>query len=528
MKSRLLLALGLLLTLLLYSSTPLHSTVTWFNLDYYTDFPNPERGFYHPASQSMVASRPNSNLTGSLIKQQLEANRTLILREYYLSNYRKDSLPEFALNLILGDFDTCRIYGVKMVIRFAYTEQWKEPYQDGTPKWWRIHLEQLKPILAQGEDVISCVQAGFLGVWGEWYYSSQGTGKMIKQETKSNLINQLLDAVPASRAVQLRTPAYKTDYLEKDTIPLTPEEAFNGSAKARLGHHNDAILNGKTNMGTYKSRTKEMSYLNRDCRYLPNGGETDLTSDQSQAQQVYDEWSTGSIAHSELNYIHFSYLNHAYSGFVLEKWKKEYDGQGHSYYDIISAHLGYRFGVQRASLPDSIAPNGNLPIRLIISNTGYATPYNERPAFLVLKNETDTLSFPLASDPRFWTSGGEQTLINEQFTVPADAPEGEYEVCLFIPDKAENLRANTSFSIRLCNQDCWEEKSGYNNLHLKMTISSEASLDPKIEPIETGLISPSFPQSSIRHSSYKRLLNNRLLIITPEGNYNILGQRYNE
>lgn len=512
----------IILTLLLYSSTPLHSTVTWFDLDYYTDFPNPERGFYHPESQTFKESKQESNFPASTITAHRKLKRTLFLREYYLNNYRSDSIPEYALNIILQDFETCRQAGGKLIIRFAYTSNWSTPYMDGTPEWWAIHLQQLKPILAQGEDVISCVQAGFLGVWGEWYYSSQGTGGNIKQQVKTDLINALLDAVPASRAIQLRTPAYKTDYLGKDTVPLTPEEAFNGSAKARLGHHNDAMLNDKNNMGTYVNRKRDMSYLNRDCRYLPNGGETDLTKDQANAQKIYNEWSTGAIAHEELKYLHYSYVNHAYSAFVLNKWKEEFDGNGHAYYDIISAHLGYRFGVQQTSLPDSIAPNGNLPIRLIISNTGYTTPYNERHAYLVLKNETDTLSFPIASDPRLWTSGGEQTLINEQFAVPADAPEGEYEVCIFMPDKAKSLAKNPLFAIRLCNQDCWEETSGYNNLHLKMTISSDASLDPKVEELHVDL--PNVYSKSLPMGK-KIFKDGRLMFVSQYGTYSMLGTK---
>lgn len=516
--------LGIILALLLYSSTPLHSTVTWFDLDYYTDFANPERGFYHPESQTFKESQQESNFPASTITAQRKLRHTLFLREYHLNNYRSDSIPEYALNIILQDFETCRQAGGKLIIRFAYTSSQNTPYKDASPEWWRIHLEQLKPILAQGEDVISCVQAGFLGVWGEWYYSSQGTGGNIKQQIKTDLINQLLDAVPASRAIQLRTPAYKTAYLNKDTVPLTPEEAFNGSPKARLGHHNDAMLNDKNNMGTYVNRTLDMSYLNRDCRYLPNGGETDLTNDQANAQKIYNEWSTGAIAHEELNYLHYSYVNHAYSPFVLNKWKEEFDGNGHAYYDIISAHLGYRFGVQQTSLPDSIAPNGNLPIRLIIANTGYATPYNERHAYLVLKNETDTLSFPIASDPRFWTSGA-QTLIDEQFAVPADAPEGVYDVCLFIPDPAKTLAKNPLFAIRLCNTDCWEETSGYNNLHLKMTISSDAPSDPVIEPIAVGLNNPQSTIHTPQSTDRKRLINNQLVIANEQGLFTILGQK---
>lgn len=510
----------LLLSLSLSLST-LQASVQWFDLDHYTNFPNPERGFYHPYSYSLTKASKFTNLTGTAVTQQREKySRSLFLLEYYLGSFREDSLTQNALDMIHSDFDTLRTYGAKAIVRFAYTSSESTPYKDGSPEWWRIHLEQLKPILHANEDVLSCVQAGFLGVWGEWYYSSQGIGGGIPKQVKADLINELLDAVPATRAIQVRTPEYKQTYLGGDTLPLTPEEAFNQTPKARLGHHNDAILNGSSNMGTYRNRTKDMSYLNRDCRYLPNGGETDLIKSQSGAENVYKKWSTGAIADQELGYLHFSFMNHEYSGFVLNKWKEEMYGD-QTYYNIIACHLGYRFGVQKAAWPDSIQPGGRLPIRLIIANEGYATPYNERHAYLVLKNETDTLTFPIASDPRLWTPEHQQTLIDETFDVPATVPEGIYDVCVYIPDFSPRLASDSRYAIRFANQDCWEEESGYNNLHIQIEVSNQASTDPQIEPIQTGLVSPN---SSTPLLPYTKLIRNGQLLIECNGRvYNILG-----
>ena len=475
----------IILALLLYSSTPLHSTVTTLDLDHYTNFPNPERGFYHPVSYSPTIKSKVSNLTGAVVAEQRDKYaRSLFLLEYYLGNFREDSLTQNVLDIINSDFDTLRTYGAKAIVRFAYTSSTGVPYKDGSPEYWALHLRQLKPVLHANEDVISCVQAGFLGVWGEWYYSNLGTGSRIPQEVKNDLINELLDAVPASRSVQLRTPDYKQVYLGKDMNPLTPEEAFTQTPKARLGHHNDAIMNGSSNMGTYKNRKQDMAYLNQDCRYLPNGGETDLTKDQGSAESIYKNWSTGEIADKELGYIHFSYLNHEYSGFVLNKWKEEMLGD-QTYYNVISCHLGYRFGVEKISRPEAIQPGGNLPVNIVIKNEGYAAPYNERHAYLVLKNETDTFSFPIASDPRLWEPENKLSLINETFAVPAEMPEGKYDICLYIPDLSPRIAADPRFAIRFANIDCWEETSGYNNLHLQIEVSPEAPANPKIERLCT-------------------------------------------
>lgn len=62
------------------------------------------------------------------------------------------------------------------------------------------------------------VQAGFIGTWGEWYYSTHystpGLGGSYaptprQQADRNTITTALLDAVPRSRMLQLRTPSYK-------------------------------------------------------------------------------------------------------------------------------------------------------------------------------------------------------------------------------------------------------------------------------------------------------------------------------
>ena len=63
------------------------------------------------------------------------------------------------------------------------------------------HVEQLRPVLADAGDVVAFVQAGFVGTWGEFYYTDS-FGKPGTTLTNQNildrrtLIEKLLDVVP--------------------------------------------------------------------------------------------------------------------------------------------------------------------------------------------------------------------------------------------------------------------------------------------------------------------------------------------
>ena len=120
-----------------------------------------------------------------------------------------------------------------------------------------LHLQQLKPILQANEDLISVMQAGFIGSWGEWYYTSQaefgGYGYNQTNLTATNIANRkevveaILSALPKSRMIQIRTPTFKQGLYSKNA--LTNTQAFSESSLARIGHHNDCFLASSSDFG---------------------------------------------------------------------------------------------------------------------------------------------------------------------------------------------------------------------------------------------------------------------------------------
>jgi len=75
-----------------------------------------------------------------------------------------------------------------LILRFAYiTDKRPEcpgflpcpPYLDAPlPNVVIDHIRALKQVLQDNEDVISAVQLGFIGVWGEQFYTDNLTGQI--------------------------------------------------------------------------------------------------------------------------------------------------------------------------------------------------------------------------------------------------------------------------------------------------------------------------------------------------------------
>ena len=264
-----------------------------------TIFKNPERGYTEELSRIVSESSPN------VVKNNLDANwggtnqMTLAMVLYNFNKFKAQDLPDKVLAGFDEDMQILRNSGVKCVLRFAYTERESDKV-DATPDWVERHLEQLKPHLAANADVIYVVEAGFVGVWGEWYYTKNyGNESQHMNANRRRVVDALLLNVPKDRFVLFRYPMIKTEYFG-DNTPLTSLEAFSGSDRARMGCHNDAFLNDWGDMGTYASDDesddpKVRQYVATETMYVPNGGETNIEEDdlaEKRYKRAPEEMST--------------------------------------------------------------------------------------------------------------------------------------------------------------------------------------------------------------------------------------------
>ena len=447
----------------------LYASAVTYTPDNTTVFRNPERGFTEEMSYKVSVSHPNvvkGNLSGSWGDRD---KQTLAVVLYNFNRFKADDLPQAVLDGFDEDMQELRNHGLKCVLRFAYTET-ESDMVDATPEWVKRHLEQLKPHLAANADVIYVLEAGFVGVWGEWYYTTNyGNESQHINAKRRQVIDALFDNAPDDRFILFRYPMIKTEYLN-DNTPLRSHEAFTRTVKARMGCHNDAFLNTWGNDGTYASNNLSddpdvRRYIATETLYVPNGGETNVESN-TLAEKVYAD------APAEMSTYHWSFCGRSYATQVTNRWRNS------GIFDTLNIHMGYRFNLINALFTDQAAPAGKANITIRLRNSGYAPLYNYRQAYIVLRSATHTCSIPLHSDPRRWLPNDALSVINEQVSIPADIPEGTYRLYLHLPDSYAVIAADPRYAVRMANSGVWDETAGMNDLGASITVSASAPLDP--------------------------------------------------
>ena len=443
-----------------------------YTADNNTIFSNPERGFITMLEGHLTKSSPyavkgrESTLDNKISSECM----SIVLVHYYLDNFKtKGTLPNEVLNGFDEDMAVLRSKGMKAIIRFSYTNS--DTGNDAAWSYAKQHISQYKSHWQANADVIFCFQAGIVGAWGEWYYTQNyGNQESTMNSSRRKVVDSLLAAVPADRCIQLRTPLFKTGYVG-NTDPLTESEAYNGSAKARLGHHNDAFLYDYDNMGTYVDTATQKPYLAQETLYVPLGGETDIT-EANLAQQ----WATYEKTTAEMSRMHWTFIQSGYAETTTNMWRNN------GTFDELNRKMGYRYQLVSGVYSDQVAQGGKMGVKITLKNVGYAPLYNERPAYIVLRKQTAPLTeyrIQMQADPRRWKPNGATTTINEQLTIPATVPAGTYELYLYLPDKYASIASNPRYAVRFANSGVWEAATGMNKLNATVTITGGSSpVDP--------------------------------------------------
>ena len=387
------------------------------------------------------------------------------------------------------DFATARAAGVKLIPRFAYTDQvdnscgssFCPPYGDASKTIVLDHIAQLKPILQDNYDVILGLQMGLVGIWGENYYTdyfgdaSQApyTLSSTNWNDRVEVLDSLLSALPKSRNVQVRYPQMKQKAVYGNgapitSAPLTLAEAFSGSDKARIGFHNDCFLASSDDFGTYNDYDNAVSdtsilkpYKAADTKYVFSGGETCFSSAFSTCD------SDGGNALEDISRLHYSYLNADYNNSVNNGWIDDC-------LDSIKISLGYRLTLEEATFDNVVDHGDNFNFNISISNKGFSSPINERDVSIVFISNSngDQWESKIDVDPRYWFEGTHN--FSGSVCIPQCMGTEEYAVYLKLSDPAPRLERNPLFNIRLANMNTWEATQGINNLNHTINITSDS------------------------------------------------------
>ncbi|NQV14422.1 DUF4832 domain-containing protein [bacterium] len=407
-------------------------------------FLNPERGLSaYKSSAVSVTYATNLRNDGLTIAQRI----------YNTGSYRTDSLSNSFLTRVHNDLTAAREGGIKLVMRYSYTDD--QDGEDASLEWIQTHIDQLGPVWTENADAIAYVEAGFIGAWGEWYYSSND---LDNTSDRRSVLFKELEELPANRMVVIRTPGYKKAIFSNND-PLSLDSAFSETYRARTGAHNDCFLASATDYGTYGNIEADKTYLNLDNRYVPQGGETCNPSAYSGCENAL----------IDLARMRWSVLNRDYHPEVIDGWEEN------GCWPEIQRRLGYRFQLLDSRLQNEVKPGGMLESEFSIFNEGFASPYNPRNCELVIRHQTSQDEYTLLSleDPRWWM-GGDTAYVSISGGIPEGILEGSYDMFMHLSDPVPALRYRHEFAIHLANEDIWEAETGYNDLGHTLTISSAA------------------------------------------------------
>ena len=474
-----------------------------------SDIANPERGFY---LQMDFVFRDGAVYYGDdvvdLTSLGTDINNftqgSLIQTNFWLKQFKSTStITPAAVQTIKNILGIVRSKGKKAIVRFAYSDSdssSERPY-DATKSRILSHVSTLSDVFSEYEDVIYIVQMGFIGAWGEWHYSTNFTTDGVSNPdftyydpvhnigrkwyensqwyhstqvldfgNRRDVIQAVLDVVPTSRQVAVRTPMIKRMFLSPNNIEQYEDlngfynnDMTSGQKKnARLALFNDVyMLDGDKQMNTFVCEYDKQMWKQQSA-FLACGGETGSIDSSMEHYQDYINYMNSLSQNDVLNNLkqhHMSYLHYHMGSYLFQDWYSK------GWLTPINKTLGYRLWVSKLKMT---GPNKNqgstVTFEVTIRNSGAAPVINPRPMKLVLMHGSTAVTLGSLGDIRKVPSDG-----SYKYTLTVSLPQtivsGD-KLAVWLPDAESNLQSNSKFSIRLANSSShvtWS--SGYNLIY---------------------------------------------------------------
>ena len=403
----------------------------------------------------------------------------MIFRLIVLDSFKSQPIDNSTLQNMSADFAVARRAFFKMIVRFAYTETFQDPPPRGdAPKSVILqHIGQLAPILHENADIILTVQHGFIGTWGEGYYTDYfgDSGDVTPQQLqdRQEVYSALISNFPECSMIQVRTWQYKAS-LTGTSLPVAHGKAYtcgndSSASEARTGLHNDCFLASETDFGTWVDSAVDKLRMSYQSQFTVFGGETCNPDSARNACQT---------ALQELTLFHFTFLNDLYHPDVLNRWREE------GCYGNISHLLGYRLVLVSSRFPSEVMVRNEINFEVTLRNDGFAAPVTEMILHLVLQERDGDgmLSFEFSgsnTDPRFWFGNGTEHVVSGAITIPPDIATGVWNVYLAIVDSADTLRDMPQYNILAVNQNASMQYTGMNDLSQSITFISTTVTEPE-------------------------------------------------
>ena len=322
------------------------------------------------------------------LKRYAPESPRVVQAYFYLTEYRNRELDKTAFMHMQTYFDHCRALGIRLLLRFAYVyheSRWAQEDADSEERI-QMHIRQLQPVVEQNRDVLFCLEAGFVGPWGEW---SGGA-----PQNRRRILDYLLDHVPSDLFVMVRYVSVK-NVLDADD----PRRAI-------VGYHDDYLTGGPH---TWNSggmpETREYQQLDEESPYVPIDGEMPWAAEMADIDGMYmlrrlvrHHFTTLSIEHNYKEPEALGSLERwkgiAVTPALLEElgqpicleWFQSPDGRSmaRSLFEYLRDFLGYHIVVREARC--TVQKDG-LSVHLALENTGFSAPWGMRDIRLALVDE---------------------------------------------------------------------------------------------------------------------------------------------
>ena len=308
------------------------------------------------------------------------------------------------------------------------------------------HIEQLAPIWERNADIINYMPKGFNGCWGEDNKSSNGLGIEDGDRAIPGLreINALmLDILrPLGRMTAIRYAQHHRKIFGGNN--LDPAKRFTNDPQANTGMFNDFMFSD------YDSSS--WAYVGSHTLTSSFGGEGVPNSyNESRARNAVREFEACHWTHMQPSFV------------------SQFRNIGN--YDEIMRRLGYRFVLVGAKIPQQIKASENVVLEITVRNEGFASLFNPRPMDLILRNRSsgNVIRLPLGDRTATYDARKFLPLAGETRTILLQAlgvamPQGSYDVLLHLKHDYPNLQNRPQYSVQFCNQNMWEESTGFNRL----------------------------------------------------------------
>jgi hypothetical protein len=411
---------------------------------------NPERGLYRLTTTGTTYSVGVYNVLSQSTLNGYRTNEslTVIQRQFFLWDFIDGStITTTYLNNLQTDFNRIRIAGLKVITRFTYSSLTNSVYQP-TKSQILAHIAQLAPVVNANKDIIVSIQAGFIGQYGEWYYTgssefgdstSIGTNA-TQSNNRKDVLDYMLSQFDIDIPLQVRTVSIKQT--------LAP-------GNSRIGFVNDSFLNSFGDSGTFTADSAGATPSLTEIGIFQNASfNAPISGETNGVNSVVPSRTDGPNAVIELDYYNWSLINKTFHPTVIAGWT----ASGH--FDTITKNIGYRFQLNSSTFTKT---GTNMNVVINLTNIGYANSFKSRDAYIVFKNNSTsaTYSYQITTDVNTWYSN---VILNQTFSISSLA-SGTYSSYIWLPDNDPTLSTRPEYSIRFSNTGTWDSLTGYNNLN---------------------------------------------------------------